>query len=749
MKQDVLKISGMRCAACAANIENVLRKTHGMKSANVNFASEKVYLEFDPTEISIAKIREIIEDLGYRVYTETFEEEEKKFFEEAKAEETKKLKKRFIFTLICSLPIMYIAMGEHLNVPIPELLELYGDLIQLVLTTAVIIACAEIWISGLKNLIRLLPNMDSLIFIGTATSYFYSLIISIMELSKTKVDAPIYYESATLILVFISFGRYLEGITKSKTSESIEALINLQSKEATIIKDNEEIKIPISKVVVGDVILVRPGEKIPVDGVVIDGYSFVDEKAITGESIPVEKKKGNKVIGATINKTGILKFRATGVGKDTVLAQTIKAVEDAMRTKPPIQHLVDKVSFYFVPFVIGIAVLSFVGWILYGKSFAFSLQVFVAVLIIACPCALGLATPTAVIMGVGLAAKNGILIKSGKALEIARSVDTVVFDKTGTLTRGEPSVTDIIQTDDIEKNYIVQLAASLEKNSGHPLAQAIVNKAKQMKINLLEAEKVQVMPGYGISAELDDKKIFLGSKKLMLDNLTNIPIAQDAITSLENQGKTAIFLAQNGDIIGIIAVADTLKDHARETVQMLKKMGKKIAMITGDSKIVAENIAQQAGIDEVIAEILPHDKSVEIKKLQQKGHVVAMVGDGINDAPALAQADLGIALGSGTDVAIETGDIILLKDDLRDVVTALELSSYTFKKISQNLFWAFFYNITAIPIAAGVLYPFTGWLLNPSIAAAAMALSSLSVVSNTLLMKNFKSEKPLIIVERA
>ena len=475
------------------------------------------------------------------------------------------------------------------------------------------------------------------------------------------------------------------------------------------------------------------------DGIVIDGYSGVDEKAITGESIPVEKKKGDEVIGATINKTGVLKFKATRVGKDTMLAQIIKIVEEAMGSKAPIQLLADKVSFYFVPSVIGIAILSFAIWLVLGQPLAFALPVFVAVLIIACPCALGLATPTAVMMGTGLAAQNGILIKSGKALEIARDVNVVIFDKTGTLTKGEPSVTDVVKIrNDVSENLILQVAASVEKNSEHPLAQAIINKAKEEKINFLEVKNFQAIPGHGVLADLENKKILFGTRKLMFDNQIDPSLIEEKMVSLENQGKTTMILAQDKNIIGIIAVADTLKDYSKEAIKMLHEMGKKVAIITGDNKRVGQAIAQQVGIDRVLAEVLPQEKSAEIKKLQSEGNVVAMVGDGINDAPALAQADLGIALGSGTDVAMETGEIVLIKDDLRDVVAAIDLSKYTLNKIKQNLFWAFFYNIVGIPLAAGILYPFTGWLLNPAIAAAAMAFSSVSVVSNSLLMKRYK-----------
>jgi Cu+-exporting ATPase len=532
-------------------------------------------------------------------------------------------------------------------------------------------------------------------------------------------------------------GKYLEGLTKGKTTEAIKKLIDLQPKEATVLRDGKEIKISVNEVLVGDIVLVKPGEKIPVDGIIIDGYSAVDEKMITGESIPVEKNVGDNVIGGTINKTGFLKLKATRVGKDTMLSQIIKIVEEAIGSKAPIQLLADKISFYFVPTVISIAILAFIIWILMGKSLAFALTVFVSVLIIACPCALGLATPTAIMMGVGLGAKNGILIKSNKALEISRKVNIIVFDKTGTLTKGEPVVTDIV-SNNFSKEDILKLSASLEKNSEHPLAEVIVKKAKEEKLELLEVKNFKAIPGYGVVGELNGKKIILGARKLMINNNIDPSFIEEKISVLEDQGKTVMILAQDKDIVGIIAVADTLKDYAKEAIEILHQMGKKTAIITGDNKRVARAIAKILGIDNVLAEVLPQDKANEIKKLQSKGNVVAMVGDGINDAPALAQSDLGIAIGSGTDIAIETGEIVLIKNDLRDVIKAIKLSAYTSKKIKQNLFWAFFYNVLAIPIAAGFLYPFFGFLLNPVLAAAAMAFSSVSVVLNSLLMKRYR-----------
>jgi len=738
MDKKVLKINGMTCASCAAVIEYGLKKEKGVNSANVNFATEKLYLDIDPEKTDIDKIKNKVKDLGYKAEEETAgmemhsEHGEHDHHKMQRDEEVKKLRNRFLLSLIFGLPVIYMVMGEMIGLPMPAIFEKYKVLIQVILSSAVIGICFNIWQSGAKKLLRMGPNMDTLILVGTATAYFYSLFAIFF-------GKELYFESAIFILIFISLGKYLEAITKGRTSDAIKKLMGLQPKIATIIKDDRELEIPISEVQVGDIILVKPGQIIPVDGVVVDGYSGIDEKAITGESLPVEKKKGSEVIGATINKTGVLKFRVTRVGKNTMLSQIIKIVEDAMGSKAPIQLLADKVSFYFVPVVIGIAILTASVWLLLGYSFAFALTIFVAILIIACPCALGLATPTAVMMGTGLAAKNGILIKSSKALEVAKDIDIVVFDKTGTLTKGEPVVTDIIVIDEkLSQDDILKIAASIEKNSEHPLAEAIIKRAKEKGIDIIEAKNFKAIPGKGVEGTLNRKKILLGTRGLMKDNKISIDLIEEKMVALELQGKTAMILAEGKKISGIIAVADVLKENSKEAVETLHKMGKLVAMITGDNKRVGEAVAKQVGIDRVLAEVLPQGKSEEIKKLQQEGKIVAMVGDGINDAPALAQADLGIALGSGTDVAMETGEIVLIKDDLRDVVKSIDLSKYTLSKIKLGLFWAFIYNIVGIPIAAGILYPATGWLLSPSIAAAAMAFSSVSVVLNALSMKLHK-----------
>lgn len=724
-KKIALKISGMSCASCAINIERLIKKEKGIISAGINFASEKGYFEFNEKIIKKEKIKEIIEKAGYKIIEENHHHHHE--------EKAGIFKRNTIINLFLSLGAAYLAMGMILNLPMPE----NNILIQFSLASVSVIISMNIWKIGIKGIIKLMPNMDSLIFLGTAAAYFYSTAILLFYyLGYLHKIENIYFESTIFILFFITLGKYLESITKGKTNEAVKKLISLQPQNATVIKNGKEIKIPISELKIGDIVLVKPGGKIPADGIIIEGYSAIDEKAITGESVPIEKKAGDTVIGATINKTGAFKFKVVKTGKETMLAQIVKIVEKAIESKPPIQLLADKVSFYFIPSVFLVALLSFAIWIIMGQSIAFALTIFVTVLIIACPCALGLATPTAIMMGTGLAAENGILIKNTNALEIAKKIDTVVFDKTGTLTKGEPVVTDIVNVNN-DTNNIIRIAASVEKKSEHSLSQAIIKKAKEEKIKLFNVPDFKTIPGKGVIAKTDNKVILLGTKKLISENkIISAEKINDKINELEKQGKTTMILAVNKEIIGIIAVADTLKEYSRETIELLHKMNKKVAIITGDNKKTGEAIANEVGADYVLSELLPQEKSQEIKKLQKEGKIVAMVGDGINDAPALAQSNLGIAMGTGTDIALETGEIILIKDDLRDVIKAIDLSKYTLKKIKQNLFWAFFYNTISIPIAAGVLYPKI--LINPAIAAGAMAFSSISVILNALLMKRYK-----------
>lgn len=741
MKTKIISISGMHCASCAQKIESTLKKEKDIASANVNFASEKLNIKYDPKKITFEKIKKIISDLGYKAKEKLTIDKEK----EARKREIQDLKKRFIISLFFGIPLLYFSMGWMIGLPVPLIKNnSLQALIQLILATPIIIVAFRLYTSGIKSLLKRAPNMDSLIFIGTSAAYFYSMAISLaiwFSIGDYAVK-DLYYETAAFILVFILLGKYLEAVTKGKTSEALRKLIGLQAKTARVIRKGKEIKIPIEDVQVNDIIIIKPGEKIPVDGIVISGISAVDEKVITGESMPITKRKGDKVIGATMNKSGMLKFKATAIGKDTVLAQIIKIVEEAQASKAPIQLLADKVSLYFVPAVIAIAILAFVFWFfIAGMPFIFALTILIAALIIACPCALGLATPTAIMVGTGLGAENGILIKGADALETAHKLQIVIFDKTGTITKGEPNVTDIISLSNYSEKEILKSAAIAEKGSEHPIGEAIVKEAKKKRIKSEECKNYETIPGKGIKCKYKNKRIFVGNKNFMKDNKIEVnKKIQTKFQKLENEGKTTVLVALNKKIIGVIAVADTLKEFSKQAIEQLKKIGKEIWLITGDNKRTAKAIAKEVGIDEdkIMAQVLPRDKAKKVKELQKKGKTVAFVGDGINDAPALAQADVGMAIGSGTDIAMETGEIILIKDDLRDVVTAINLSSYTIKKIKQNLFWAFFYNSVSIPVAAGVLYPFFGILLDPIIAAAAMAFSSVSVVSNSLLMKRYK-----------
>lgn len=755
----IIKISGMHCASCAVNIEHNLSKELGVNSAAINFATEKLHIDFDEKKIGTDKISEVVEKLGYKTEDEAamnhemkmdhemsmdHEEREHGYHHEDAHTEGKELKQyasRFVLSLIASLPTIYIAMGEIFKWPLPDMKQPSimnaVMLVMFISTTAVIAASWDIWSMGFKSIMRLNPNMDSLVFIGTATAYIYSIFASLYMFFNPQGDLKIYFESAALILVFITLGKYLEALTKGKTSEAIKKLIALQPKEALVRRNGKEMKISVSAVAVSDILIVKPGERIPVDGIIISGESDLDEKMITGESLPVEKKTGDKVIGGTVNGSGYFEFEAKKVGEETILAQIIRVVEEAMGSKAPIQLLADKVSFYFVPVVIGISILTFAVWMIVGGSFIAALTAFVSVLIIACPCALGLATPTSVMMGAGLAAKRGILIKSGRALEMAGKVEIIAFDKTGTLTKGEPSVTDMIAFSESDES-LLKLAAAVENKSEHPLAQAIVEKANFQSINFGSAMNFKIVSGKGAYGEVNDDKVFVGNRAYMSDNNIVMNHGEEDAQKLENDGKTAVFVGVNGKLFGIIAIADTIKDTSKEAIQLLKQSGLRTVMITGDNKRVGEAIGKLLEIDEVMAEVLPEEKLKKIKELQSSGKKVAMVGDGINDAPALAQSDLGVVMGNGSDVAIEAGDTVLVRGDVREVLQSMRISRYTVRKIKQGLFWAFFYNVVGIPVAAGLLYPLTGWVLSPEIAAAAMAFSSVSVVLNALSMRFYK-----------
>ena len=750
----VLKIGGMSCASCANAINKSINKLDGVENVDVNLATEKVTINYDSSKLKLSQIRNSIEKLGFKVLDKS---ESKNNLDEDKLRKEREIKTllvKFLIATIFSIPLLYIAMQPMIPkslvlIELPKLINpttnpLNYALIQLFLVIPIMIVGYKFYVNGFKAFLNKSPNMDSLVAIGTLSSFLYSLYTTFKINNETMMlgHYQLYYESAGIIITLILFGKYLELKSKGKTSEAIKKLIGLQPKTALVLVDDSEIEIPIDEVEVGDIVIVKPGSKIPVDGIVVDGNTFVDESMLTGESIPIEKNIGDSVIGASINKNGSIKFKADKVGSNTVLSQIIKLVEDAQNKKAPIAKLADTVSGYFVPTVILISIISSLLWFIFGdKDLEFIIKIFTAVLVIACPCALGLATPTAIMVATGKGAENGILIKSGEALELMHKVDTIVFDKTGTITEGKPQVTDIIPSKNINKDYLLKIAASAEKNSEHPLGEAIVRFAIEKEIKFINVDKFNAIPGYGIEATIDNKKVLIGNKKLMNDKNISFKDLYKIGDELSKQGKTPMYISMEDELLGIIAVADVIKENSKKTVEKLHAMGIKVAMLTGDNKNTANAISKEVGIDLVISEVLPQDKSNEINKLKEQGRFVAMVGDGINDAPALANSNVGIAIGNGTDIAIESADIVLMKSDLIDVLTAINLSKETIKNIKQNLFWAFSYNIVGIPIAAGVLYIFGGPLLNPMFAAMAMSLSSVSVISNALRLKRFNSFK--------
>lgn len=741
-----LKIEGMTCAACAKAVERVTRKLDGVSESNVNLATEKLSISYEPSKVKVADIKKAVEKAGYKAIEEENAVDTDK---ERKDQEIKLLWKKFIISAIFTVPLLVITMGHMFGEPfgfhLPEVIDpmmnpLNFGLIQLALVLPVMIAGYKFFTIGFKTLFKGSPNMDSLIAIGTSAGFLYG-IFAIVQINKgyTEYTNHLYFEAAGVIITLITLGKYLEAVTKGKTSEAIKKLMGLAPKTAIIIRSGKEVEVTIDEVEVGDVIFVKPGEKMPVDGEVVEGTTSVDESMLTGESIPIEKNAGDKIIGASINKNGTIKYKATKVGKDTVLAQIIKLVEDAQGSKAPIAKLADIISGYFVPVVIGIAVISASAWYFFGgQSPVFALTIFISVLVIACPCALGLATPTAIMVGTGKGAEYGVLIKSGVALETAHKINTIVFDKTGTLTEGKPKVTDVVVVNGITQNDLLQLAASAEKGSEHPLGEAIVKSAEEKELEFKKLASFKAIPGQGIEVKIEGQDVLLGNRKLMVGNKISLENLEETSDQLAEEGKTPMYIAINSKMAGIIAVADTVKENSKKAIEKLHEMGLEVAMITGDNKRTAEAIAKQVGIDRTLAEVLPQDKANEVKKLQAEGKQVAMVGDGINDAPALAQADIGIAIGSGTDVAMESADIVLMRSDLMDVPTAIQLSKNTIRNIKQNLFWAFGYNTLGIPVAMGILYIFGGPLLNPIIAAAAMSFSSVSVLLNALRLKGFK-----------
>lgn len=727
------KISGMTCAACAARIERFVKKLDGVSAASVNFAAESLTVDFE--KVGVKDIEAAVVKAGY-----AFADKNAK----PKMPHDKVMLIRLILSLIFAVPLLTVSMGHMVGMPLPDAVEPHRNpmgfaAVQLALTVPVIAIGWKFFWDGFRNLARLSPNMDSLIALGSTAALVYGF-YAMYKIGKgeTEYAMHLYFESCATILTLITLGKYLEARSKGKTDESVKKLMNLAPKTAFVMRGDKELEVALSQVKVGDIVVSRSGESLAVDGEVIEGSAVVDESMLTGESVPIEKKVGDKVVGATLNKNGFIKYRSEKVGEDTALSRIIKFVEEAQGSKAPIARLADAISAYFVPAVLALAVIACLGWLIAGESSEFCITILISVLVIACPCALGLATPTAIMVGTGKGAENGILIKGGEPLEQACKVTTVVFDKTGTLTEGKPSVTDIF-AHGIDENELIRLAASGEAASGHPLSEAIVSCAEEKGITLADAEDYTNIDGRGISVTVDGKRLLIGNIRLMEDNGITVP--EEYVQKAErcaDMGRTPMYCATDGVFTGIIAAADTVKKESLEAIAELQKMGIKTLMLTGDNARTARAVAGELNIDSFVAEVLPEEKAEHIKQLQEQGEVVAMAGDGINDAVALTRADVGIAVGQGTDVAIECADIVLIKDDLRDVCKAIRLSKATIRNIRQNLFWAFGYNTLGIPVAMGVLHIFGGPLLNPMIAAAAMSLSSVSVVSNALRLKTVK-----------
>jgi P-type Cu+ transporter len=744
-KEVTLMVEGMTCASCSSAVERSLKKLDGVEIASVNLATNKATIKYDGSKVKIAELKKAVEKAGYvpKDIEKTLATDEDQI---RKDKESKDMFHRLMLSIFFSIPLLYIAMG-HMFIPdiakLPAIIDVHNyplnfTLVQLVLTLPVLWAGRKFFLIGFKTLFKGSPNMDTLVAIGTGAAFLYGLyaIVAIYFGDFSFVE-NLYFEVAALIITLLLVGKYMEARMKGKTSEAIKKLMNLAPKTARLVKNGVEIEVTLEEVEVDDILIVKPGERIPVDGVVSDGFSAVDESMLTGESLPVDKQPGDSIVGGSLNKNGLLTMKAKAVGESTALARIIKLVEDAQGQKAPIAAMADIVSSYFVPVVIVIAIIAALTWWLVGKDIDFVLTIFVTVLVIACPCALGLATPTAIMVGTGKGAENGVLFKGGEALETAHHIQAIIFDKTGTLTEGKPTLTDVIPYN-MDKDILLRYTASAEQGSEHPLAQAIVKGATDKGIQLFPITKFMAVTGRGVDVTVDEKAVLIGNRAFMDERNIELHAIEADMDRLADEGKTPMLVAIDGLIKGIVAVADVVKPSSAKAVEQLKQMGIKVAMITGDNKKTAAAIGRQVGIDLILAEVLPQDKSSEVVKLQKQGYSVAMVGDGINDAPALAMADIGIAIGSGTDVAIESADVVLMKSDLMDVVTAIKLSRATIRNVKQNLFWAFIYNIAGIPLAAGVFYAFGGPLLNPIFAGAAMAFSSVSVVTNALRLRRFK-----------
>ncbi|KEY46782.1 ATPase P [Streptococcus equinus] len=741
-KEEVFVIDGMTCAACAVTVENAVNKIDNVDSAVVNLTTEKMTVRYNSDLVSEEEIEKAVVDAGYGA--SIFDPATAKSQSERQSEATQNMWHKFLLSALFAVPLLYLSMGSMMGLWVPDVVSMDSHplvfaFVQLVLTLPVMYFGRRFYVNGFRSLIKGHPNMDSLVALATSAAFIYSLYgVYHIILGHAHHAHMLYFESVAVILTLITLGKYFETLSKGRTSDAIQKLVKLSAKTATVIRDGVEESVPIENVVIGDILLVKPGEKIPVDGRVVSGHSAIDESMLTGESIPVEKVADDKVFGASINGQGSLTIQAERVGDETLLAQIIKLVEDAQQTKAPIAKIADRVAGVFVPVVITIALITFAFWyFVMGESFVFALQVAIAVLVIACPCALGLATPTAIMVGTGRGAENGILYKRGDVLENAHHIDTMVFDKTGTITQGKPQVVDVITYHGDEKSLLSKVA-SIEKYSEHPLSQAIVEKAVAEKLDFSEVENFTSLTGRGLQGEVAGQTFYIGNRRLMEELQVDLSASEAAVLAATQKGQTPIYISANQQLLGVITVADLLKVDSKETVSKLQNKGIDVVLLTGDNSKTAQAIAKQAGIKTVISEVLPDQKSQAIKDLQSQGKQVAMVGDGINDAPALAVADIGIAVGSGTDIAIESADIILMKPEISDILKALSISRLTIKVVKENLFWAFIYNILAIPVAMGVLYLFGGPLLNPMIAGLAMGFSSVSVVLNALRLKYIK-----------